>query len=132
MWNTKEIIKREFERSSSLLEYRGMWNKLGTSCNVAVPRDMVMRILRELDAFALPKARELQRRFYTGAKRHFTRAHVFLVFHTGPRQNTSLFPNSNSIRIQNISSNAFQETEWILVFINYQNVLLSVVSLNMW
>ena len=43
-----------------------MWNKLRTSYNVTVPRDMVMRILRELDpdASVLRKARKLQRRSY--------------------------------------------------------------------
>ena len=62
----REIIKREIECPSSLLGYRGMWNKLRTSNNVTVPRDMVMRILRELDpdASALRKARKLQRRSY--------------------------------------------------------------------
>lgn len=62
----REIIKREIEGSSSLLGYRGMWSKLRTTYNVTVPRDMVMRILRELDpdASALRKARKLQRRSY--------------------------------------------------------------------
>ena len=90
----REIVKREIEGPSSLLGYRGMWNKLypasrvsfdlprqirkiegdsvrrvnklRTSYNVTVPRDMVMRILRELDpdASALRKARKLQRRSY--------------------------------------------------------------------
>ena len=61
-----EIIKREIEGPSSLLGYRGMWNKLRTTYNVTVPRDMVMRILREMDpdASALRKARKLQRRSY--------------------------------------------------------------------
>ena len=61
-----EIIKHEIEGPSSLLGYRGMWNKLRTTYNLTVPRDMVMRILRELasDASALRKARKLQRRSY--------------------------------------------------------------------
>ena len=45
--SVREIIKREIEGPSSLLGYRGMWNKLRTSYNISVPRDMVMRILRE-------------------------------------------------------------------------------------
>ena len=57
-----EIVKREIEGPSSLLGYRGMRNKLRISYNVAVSRDMVMRILRELDpdASVLQKARKLQ------------------------------------------------------------------------
>lgn len=66
----REIMKREIEGPSSLLGYRGMWNKLRTSYNVTVPRDMVMRILRELDpdASALRKARKLQRRSYVSPR----------------------------------------------------------------
>ena len=62
----RKIIKREIEGPSSLLGYRGMWNKLRTTYNVTVPRDMVMQILRELDpdASALRKAKKLQRRLY--------------------------------------------------------------------
>ena len=45
----REIIKREIEGPSSLLGYRGMWNKLRTTYHVTVPRDMVMKILRKLD-----------------------------------------------------------------------------------
>ena len=62
----REIIKREIEGPSSLLGYRGMWNKLRTTYHVTVPRDMVMKILRELDpdASALRRARKLQRRSY--------------------------------------------------------------------
>ena len=33
----REIVKREIEGPSSLLGYRGMWNKLRTSYNVTVP-----------------------------------------------------------------------------------------------
>ena len=62
----REIIKREIVSPSSLLGYRGMWNKLRTTYHVTVPRDMVMKILRELDldASALRRARKLQRRSY--------------------------------------------------------------------
>lgn len=65
-YSVREIIKREIEGPLSLLGYRGMWNKLRTSYNISVPRDMVMRILRELDpdSSALEKARKLQRRSY--------------------------------------------------------------------
>ena len=45
----REIIKRENEGPSSLLGYRGMWNKLRTTYNVTVPSDIVLQILRELD-----------------------------------------------------------------------------------
>ena len=45
----REIIRREIEGPSSLLGYRGMWNKLRTTYDVTVARDMVMQILRELD-----------------------------------------------------------------------------------
>ena len=46
----REIIKREIEGLLSLLVgYRGMWNKLRTTYHVTVPRDTVMKILRELD-----------------------------------------------------------------------------------
>ena len=62
----REINKREIEGPSSLLGYRGMWNKLRTTYNVTVPRDMAMQILRELDpdASSLRKGRKLQRRSY--------------------------------------------------------------------
>lgn len=61
-----QIIQNETQGPSSMLEYRGMWNKLRTSYNLTVPRDTVMRILRELDpaASALRKARKFQRRAY--------------------------------------------------------------------
>ena len=42
--SVREIIKREIEGPSSLLWYRGMWNKLRTTYYVTVPRDMVMKI----------------------------------------------------------------------------------------
>lgn len=63
----RQIIEKEIKGPSSMLGYRGMWNKLRTSYNITVPRDTVMRILRELDpeASALRKARKLQRRVYT-------------------------------------------------------------------
>ena len=63
----REIIKREIEGLLSLLVgYRGIWNKLRTNYHVTVPRDMVMKILRELDpdASALRRARRMQRRSY--------------------------------------------------------------------
>ena len=66
----REIIKHEIEGPSSLLGYRGMWNKLRTTYNVTVPRDVVMQILRELDpgVSALRKARKLQRRSYVSPR----------------------------------------------------------------
>ena len=63
----REMIKREIEGPSSLLHgYRGMWNKLRTTNHVTVPRDMVMKILRELDPdeSALRRAKKLLRRSY--------------------------------------------------------------------
>ena len=61
-----QIIQDEIQGPSSSLGYRGMWNKLRTSYGITVPRDTVMRILKELDpeASALRKARKLQRRSY--------------------------------------------------------------------
>ena len=43
-----------------------MWNKLRANYHVTVPRDMVLKILRELDpdASALRRARRMQRRSY--------------------------------------------------------------------
>ena len=54
-------MKRETDGPSSLLGY-----KLRTSYNVTVPRDMVTRILRELDldASAHRRSEKLQRRSY--------------------------------------------------------------------
>ena len=54
-------MKRETDGPSSLLGY-----KLRTRYNVTVPRDMVTRILRELDpdASALRRTEKLQRRSY--------------------------------------------------------------------
>ena len=43
--STLTVIKRELDGPSSLLGYRGMWNKL----QCYYPCDMVMQILRELD-----------------------------------------------------------------------------------
>ena len=64
----RQIIQNEIQGPSSLLGYRGMWkwNKLRTSYNLTVPRDTIMRILRELDpgASAHRKARKLHRRSY--------------------------------------------------------------------
>ena len=40
----REINKREIEGPSSLLGYRGMWNKLRTIYSVTVPRDLAMQI----------------------------------------------------------------------------------------
>ena len=48
----RQIIQTEMQGPSFLLGYRGMWNKLRTTYNLTLPRDTVMRILRELDPHA--------------------------------------------------------------------------------
>eukprot|EP00111_Clytia_hemisphaerica_P004806 TCONS_00013816-protein len=62
----RTIIEREIEGPSSQLGYRGMWNKLRTSYSLTVPRDTVMRILKDVDPDGTEERRKrrLIRRVY--------------------------------------------------------------------
>jgi len=66
----RQIILNESQGPSSLRGYRSMWNKLQTTYDIAVPRDKVMTLLRELDPQAsalrkdMCKAKKLKRRQY--------------------------------------------------------------------
>ena len=62
----KEIMRREVQGSSSRLGYRGMWNLLRVSYGIRTPRNVVMRMLKELDPVATEerRSRQLKRRRY--------------------------------------------------------------------
>ena len=62
----KEIMRREVQGSSSRLGYRGMWNLLRVFYGIRTPRNVVMRMLKELDPFATEerRSRQLKRRRY--------------------------------------------------------------------
>ena len=62
----KQIITNEVQGPSSLRGYRSMWNKLRTTYRITVPRETVMKILRDIDPekSAQRKARKLLRRTY--------------------------------------------------------------------
>ena len=64
---TQAIIERELAGPRSQLGYRGMWSFLSSSYNIKVPRDEVMRLLKELDPVGTEerRARKLKRREYT-------------------------------------------------------------------
>ncbi len=64
--NIRHIISTEIKGPGSLKGYRGMWNKLKTIYDIAVPRDTVMQLLKEADpaASSARKARKLCRREY--------------------------------------------------------------------
>ena len=64
-----QIISVEIEGPSSQIGYRSMWNKLRTTYGINVPRDAVMKILRELDPEGCKKRkrRKLDRRTYYSA-----------------------------------------------------------------
>eukprot|EP00794_Sanderia_malayensis_P013642 gene13642-15069_t len=63
----REIIEREIHGPSSLKGYRGMWNTLRCSYGIIIPRDRVMRLLKDVDpeGTSLCQARRLHRRVYT-------------------------------------------------------------------
>ena len=60
-------IPSELMGPSSQMCYCGMWNKLCTTYGVNIPRDVVMKILQELDPDGCKqrKRRKLNRRIYT-------------------------------------------------------------------
>ena len=62
----KEIMRHEVQRSSSRLDYRGMWNLPCVSYEIKTPRNVVMRMLKELDLVATEerRQRQLKRRHY--------------------------------------------------------------------
>ena len=62
----RRIICTEIQGPSSHRGYRGMWNMLRTTYSMSVPRDMVMRILKDVDptGTTLRKARRLIHRTY--------------------------------------------------------------------
>ena len=53
----KEIMRREVQGYSSRLGYRGMWNLLRVSYGIRTPRNVVMRMLKELDPVATEERR---------------------------------------------------------------------------
>ena len=53
----KEIMRHEVQRSSSRLDYRGMWNLPCVSYEIKTPRNVVMRMLKELDLVATEERR---------------------------------------------------------------------------
>ena len=63
----RAVISSELEGPSKRLGYRGMWNKLRTSYGINLPRDEVMKLLRELDPDGCVerRRRKLKRRTYT-------------------------------------------------------------------
>ena len=62
----KEIMRREVQGSSSRLGYWGMWNPLCVLYQIRTPRNVVMRLLKELDPVATEQRRssQLKRRRY--------------------------------------------------------------------
>ena len=62
----KEIMRREVQGSSSRLGYLGMWNLLCVSVRIRIPRNFVMRMLKELDPVPTEERRwrQLKRRCY--------------------------------------------------------------------
>ena len=50
-------MRHEVQRSSSRLGYRGMWNLLCVSYGIRTPRNVVMRMLKELDLVATEERR---------------------------------------------------------------------------
>ena len=62
----RSIIRNEINGPSSLRGYRATWNMLRSTYSITVPRDVVMKILREEDAEGTEqrRARRLSRRTY--------------------------------------------------------------------
>ena len=62
----KNLIKEEMRGSGCLAGYRKMWHLLKIKNNVHVPRNMVAKLLRDLDpeASSLRKKKKLKRRHY--------------------------------------------------------------------
>ena len=56
----KEIMRSEVQRSSSKLGYRGMWNILRFPYGIRTPRNVVMRMLKELDQITTEDRRSRQ------------------------------------------------------------------------
>ena len=59
-------MRREVQRSSSKLGYRGMWTLLRVSYEIRTPGNVVMRMLKELDLVATEDRihRQLKRKYY--------------------------------------------------------------------
>ena len=53
----KEIMRREVQGSSSRLGYRVTWNLLRVSYGIRTPRNVVVRMLKELDPVATEERR---------------------------------------------------------------------------
>ena len=62
----KNFIEAEIQGPASLRGYRGLWHSLRTNYDIIVPRDTVMRILKDVDpeGTKMRKARRLRRRKY--------------------------------------------------------------------
>ena len=62
----KNLIKEEMRGSGCLAGYRKMWHLLKIKYNVHVPRNMVAKLLHDLDpeASSLRKKKKLKRRHY--------------------------------------------------------------------
>ena len=59
-------MKSEVQGSSSRLGYRGMWNLLRVSYGIRTPRNVVIKMLKELDLVTTKerRSRQLKRRRY--------------------------------------------------------------------
>ena len=69
----KQIISREIEGSAAVRGYRALWSSLKVWYRVNIKRDVVMKLLRELDPNGSEnrKAHRLRRRQYVSVGRNF-------------------------------------------------------------
>ena len=69
----RQIISKEIEESASTKGYRALWSSLKASHGINVQRDVVMKMLRELDPDETEtrRARRLWRRQYVSIGPNF-------------------------------------------------------------
>ena len=69
----RQIISREIEGSASTKGYRALWSSLKVSYGINIQRDVVMKMLRELDPDGTEtlRARRLRRRQYVSVGPNF-------------------------------------------------------------
>ena len=69
----RQIICREIEGSASTKGYRALWSSLKVSYGINIQRDVVMKMLRELDPVGTEtrRARRLRRRQYVSVGPNF-------------------------------------------------------------
>ena len=70
----RNIIESEIRGPSSMRGYRGLWHSLRVIYGIILPRDTVMRILRDVDpeGIEIRKAHRLSRRKYTSPGPNFS------------------------------------------------------------